>query len=81
MKQCSIERRKSYVDKPDARKPIDFNLLRISPGFLIDQNNFLTFFIHCCAISNDMVFNRSEARSQNNRQLSSCIRTRISNKT
>ena len=44
MKQCSIERRKSYVDKPDARKPIDFNLLRISPGFLIDQNNYLPFF-------------------------------------
>ena len=28
-----------------------------------------------------MVFNRSEARSQKNRQLSSCACTRISNKT
>ena len=34
---------KSYVDKPDARKPLDFNLLRISTEFLIDQNNFLPF--------------------------------------
>ena len=34
---------KSYVDKPDARKPLDFNLLRISPEFLIDQNKFLPF--------------------------------------
>ena len=41
MRQCSIE--KSYVDKPDARKPLDFNLLRISPEFLIDQNKFLPF--------------------------------------
>ena len=35
---------KSYVDKPDARKPLDFNLLRISPECLIDQNIFFTFF-------------------------------------
>ena len=35
---------KSYVDKPDARKPLDFNVLRISPEFLIDQNNFYHFF-------------------------------------
>ena len=34
---------KSYVDKPDAGKPLDFNLLRISPEFLIDQNNVLPF--------------------------------------
>ena len=34
---------KSNVDKPDARKPLDFNLLRISPEFLIDQNKFLPF--------------------------------------
>ena len=47
---------KSYVDKPDARKPLDLNLFRISPEFLIDQNNFLTIsFINCCAILNDMV--------------------------
>ena len=43
MRQCSIESRKSYVDKLDARKPLDFNLLRISPAFLIDQNKFLPF--------------------------------------
>ena len=34
---------KSYIDKPGARKPLDFNLLRISPEFLIDQNKFLPF--------------------------------------
>ena len=34
---------KSYVDKPDARKPLDFNILIISPEFLIDQNKFLPF--------------------------------------
>ena len=80
MRQCSVER--SYVDKPDARKPLDFNLLRISPEFLIDQNFFFTIsFINCCAIFNDMVFNHSDARSQKNRQLSSCTCTRISNKT
>ena len=43
MRQCSIESRESYVDKSDARKPLDFNLLRISPEFLIDQNKFLRF--------------------------------------
>ena len=32
------------IDKPDARKPLDFNLLRISPEFLIDQNSFYHFF-------------------------------------
>ena len=34
---------KSYVDKLDARKPLDFNLLRISSEYLIDQNKFLPF--------------------------------------
>ena len=34
---------KSYVDKPDARKPLDFNLLRILPDFVIDQNKVLPF--------------------------------------
>ena len=34
---------KPYVDKLDARKPLDFNLLRISPDFFIDQNKFLPF--------------------------------------
>ena len=34
---------KSYVDKLGARKPLDFNLLRISTKFLIDQNKFLPF--------------------------------------
>ena len=29
----------------DARKQIDFNLLRISPEFLIDQNKFLPFLL------------------------------------
>ena len=43
MRQFSIELEKSYVDKPDARKPLDFNLLKISPGFLIDQYKFLPF--------------------------------------
>ena len=73
---------KSYVDKPDARKPLDFNLFRISPEFLIDQNNFFTISsINCCAIFNDMGFNRSEARTEKNRQFSSHTCTRISNKT
>ena len=31
--------------------------------------------MNCCAILNDMVFNRSEARSGENRQLSSCPKT------
>ena len=44
MRQCSIESREIiYVDKPDARKPLDFNLLRISPESLIDQNKLLPF--------------------------------------
>ena len=34
---------KSYVDKLDAKKPLDFNLLRISPEFLIDYNKFIPF--------------------------------------
>ena len=47
---------KSYVDKPDARKPLDLNLLRILPKFLIDQNNFFTiFFTNCCAIYYEIV--------------------------
>ena len=47
---------KSYVDKPDTRKPLDFNLLRISPEFLIDQNKIFTIsFINCCAVFNDMI--------------------------
>ena len=36
MRQCSIEK-KNHVDTQDAGKPLDFNLLRISPEFLIDQ--------------------------------------------
>ena len=35
---------KSYVDRLDARKPFDFNLLRISLEFLTDQNKFIPFF-------------------------------------
>ena len=31
MGQSSIERREKSVDIPDARKSLDFNLLRISP--------------------------------------------------
>ena len=78
MRQCSIESREIICRQPD----LDFNLLRISPEFLIEQNNFFTIsFINCCAIFNDMVFDCSEARSQTNRQLSSCTCTRISNKT
>ena len=34
---------KSYVNTPDARQLLDFNLLRISPEFLTDQNRFLPF--------------------------------------
>ena len=34
---------KSYVDKPDARKPLDFNLLRMLPEFLIDKIKFYHF--------------------------------------
>ena len=68
------------MDKPDAGKPLDLNLLRISPESLIDQKKFTIYFINSCAIFNDMVFNRSEARSQKNRQLSSCTCTRKSNK-
>ena len=41
MRQCSLESRLSYVDTLDARKPLDFNLLRISPElpFLILSNS------------------------------------------
>ena len=40
-----IERRveNSYVDTPDARKPLDFIFLRISSEFSTDQNRFLPF--------------------------------------
>ena len=56
---------KSYVDKLDARNPLDFNLLRISPECLIDQNIFFTIpFINCCTIFYNIIFNRSEARCQ-----------------
>ena len=34
---------KLYVDQLDARKPLDFNLLRIPREFLIDQNRVLPF--------------------------------------
>ena len=48
MRQCSIKIvEKSYVDKLDARKPLDFNLLRISPEFLI---GYTTPFINCFTI-------------------------------
>ena len=40
---CSNKHETCLVDKPDARKPLDFNLLRISTEFLIDQNKFLPF--------------------------------------
>ena len=47
MRQCSIVVKrveKSYVDKLDARKPLDFIFLkRISTEFSIDQNIFLLF--------------------------------------
>ena len=67
MRQGSIEsRKKSYVDNLGARKPLDFNLLRISPEFLIDHNIFTISGINCCAIFNDMAFNRSETRNQQN---------------
>ena len=82
MPQCSIESREIICRQTRCRKPLDFNLLRISHEFLIDQNNFFTIsFINSCAVFNDIVFNRSEARSQKNRQLSSCTCTKISNKT
>ena len=34
---------KTYVDKLDARKPLDLKLLKISPDFLTDQNKLLPF--------------------------------------
>ena len=40
---CSV----SYVDKPNARKPIDFNLLGIPPEFLTDQNKFACYWMQC----------------------------------
>ena len=33
MRQCSIESIEILCDKLDVRKPLDFNLLRISPEF------------------------------------------------
>ena len=69
MRHCSIESRESYVDKFDARKPLDFDLSRISPEYLIDQN-FTNPFINCLTIFHNNVFNRSKARTQNNGQLS-----------
>ena len=38
-----MRKEKSYVDKLYARKPSDFNLLRISPDYLIDQKRLLIF--------------------------------------
>ena len=39
-KNC-IKRKKSYVDKLDARNPLDFSLLSTSSELLTDQNKFL----------------------------------------
>ena len=44
------------VDKLDARQPLDFSLLRISPEFLIDQNRYLPFL----SIFHKLVSNLSE---------------------
>ena len=38
-----MESREIICSKLNARKILDFNLLRISPEFLIDQNKFLPF--------------------------------------
>ena len=40
MGQSCIQCKKSYVDKLDARNPLDFSLSRTSVEFLIDENNF-----------------------------------------
>ena len=68
---------KLYVDTLDARKPLDLNLLRISPEFLIEQNSFLPFLsTNCSAIFFNMVFNRSMSKSPTYRQLN-LIKTKL----
>ena len=56
---------KSYEDILDARKALDYYLLRISPEFLINQIDFY-----------HSLFNRIEARSQKYRQPSTWTRIR-----
>ena len=72
------------VSEPDWRNSVS-NLICFQPIELETQRavrllrRYLRgLFINCCAISNDIVFNRSEAKSQKNRQLSSCTWTIIS---
>ena len=62
MRQRSIKSREIICRQIDARNPFGFNLLRISPEFLIDQNNFLPFLVKYFIYS--VVFTCSEARSQ-----------------
>ena len=69
MRQRSLESREIIcVDKLDARKPLDFNLFRISPEVLIDQNNFTIPFINCCIIFYNMILIavRQEVKSLDN---------------
>ena len=40
LKYTSIDFLSIYVDQLNASQPLDFNLLRISPEYLIDQNRF-----------------------------------------
>ena len=51
-----------------SRTPYDFNLLRISPEFLIDQNIFSIPFINCYTIFYNMVLIavRQEVKSIDN---------------
>ena len=39
-----------YVGRLDARKHLDFNLSRISPEFLTDQNRFLPFLSNAVSL-------------------------------
>ena len=68
MRQCSIEGREIIIMyNYDTR----LQFIKKLPEFSIDQYIFTISCINYCAIFNAMVFNHM-ARSQNNRQLSSC---------
>ena len=41
MRLCSVKLGKTYVDRLDARKFLDFSLFKTSFEFLMDQNRFL----------------------------------------
>ena len=44
------------MDKLDARKHFDFNLLRISPEFLMGQNIFISPIVNWCTIFYNMFY-------------------------